>query len=805
MKRLIILILLISALPVFGADHYISPTGTDSGDCTGSDCRTFAYALAAARMPAGDRLILRNGTYSASAGTGYLNVQCGSGVNNGTASLPITVKAENERLAFIQGNGSTKPIWLNFCNYWVLDGLRAEGGDFQSEGGFEAGVVVLLSNSNNLTVKRGLFRYNNRYINSHVMELYQTGSSLIEENEIYEHHRHGFAVFFGNSNIFRRNYVNSRGYQDIEGGYGSHQGDSGDDGITVYPGSNNIIENNISEWENRGITVLSAQSGSPEASSTGNNLYGNITMTTNQALVTGDYVGISRPINTTFRDSIAIGDRYWGMGGTGQNTQFINASNIGATIGGSAGGVGFHTYCDWACDVHFTNASTNTTDSSDTTGFNLNTPNATYSLDYGNAYGFGTPYSPSLPNANITNATTSDPQLGSCIAWIPATSPMKGAGANGGDKGANVLYKYQNGVLTANPLWNTTTNDFMGCGAIVTGINDIAGSSCSNVDIRLHIGAANGCAYPAGYGESSGSGGQWISIDDFESYTLGVDLSGGAGGSGWTGNWTQGTAAMDIVAAPWGGKALRINADADASYTRTLANLSKGLSGYSFSIDRTNPGGGFKVVLDEGTSGRCLTSIDTDGNVKIFDGTTRFNVGAYTANTKHRVVVEFDNTAQPNSCRAQLDSGVFSQWFPVVGGSYTNINRMRLESETGFDGVLLIDEISEGSASTVVSTISYTGPGGSQRWFIGETKNLTWISTEVTNVKIEVSRDLGAHYETIIASTAASAGSYAWTVTTPAQFSPADQVIIKVSDASNLAVFDTSDPVDIYGTYLKVQ
>jgi hypothetical protein len=97
-----------------------------------------------------------------------------------------------------------------------------------------------------------------------------------------------------------------------------------------------------------------------------------------------------------------------------------------------------------------------------------------------------------------TDALTIDPQLGTCKVFIPSGSPMKGADKNGGDIGANVLYRYENGSLTNQPLWNPVTGEFPH-GAIVAGVNDIAGSSAFDVHKRLNVNT-NGCLLPAGYG-----------------------------------------------------------------------------------------------------------------------------------------------------------------------------------------------------------------------------------------------------------------------------------------------------------------
>jgi hypothetical protein len=104
-----------------------------------------------------------------------------------------------------------------------------------------------------------------------------------------------------------------------------------------------------------------------------------------------------------------------------------------------------------------------------------------------------------MPNANITNFESVAPTgmgLGTnqCIVYVPAGSNMKGAGKNGADIGANIVYRYQNGVLTNQKLWNQTTGQFP-CGAIISGINDIAGTSCFDVNKRLNVGV-NGCPIP---------------------------------------------------------------------------------------------------------------------------------------------------------------------------------------------------------------------------------------------------------------------------------------------------------------------
>ena len=121
----------------------------------------------------------------------------------------------------------------------------------------------------------------------------------------------------------------------------------------------------------------------------------------------------------------------------------------------------------------------------------------TWSGTHLNSFKSGTLYSPSLP-ANWGKASTIDPKLGSCKVWIPASSPLKGAGKDGSDIGANILYRYVNGTLTSTPLWDPKTGAFPHGAADLDGTNRVAGQSLFDIHKRLNINT-NGCPFPAGY------------------------------------------------------------------------------------------------------------------------------------------------------------------------------------------------------------------------------------------------------------------------------------------------------------------
>ena len=88
-------------------------------------------------------------------------------------------------------------------------------------------------------------------------------------------------------------------------------------------------------------------------------------------------------------------------------------------------------------------------------------------------------------------------------------------------------------------------------------------------------------------------------------------------------------------------------------------------------------------------------------------------------------------------------------------------------------------------------SITVTSPNGGENWKVGTTQNITWTSSNVTNVKLEYSINNGTNWTQIVASTAASAGSYSWTVPN----SETTQSLVKISDAADNTVTDQSNAV----------
>ena len=89
---------------------------------------------------------------------------------------------------------------------------------------------------------------------------------------------------------------------------------------------------------------------------------------------------------------------------------------------------------------------------------------------------------------------------------------------------------------------------------------------------------------------------------------------------------------------------------------------------------------------------------------------------------------------------------------------------------------------------TVSASVTVTSPNGGESFVGGSTQSITWTASGVTNVKLEYTLD-GSTWSVITSSTAASAGSYTWTVPS----STTTTARVRVSDAANSLITDTSN------------
>jgi len=476
-----------------GRVFYLSPTGSDSnfGTSPASPWKTFAFAIP--RLQPGDRLILKNGTYTGS-NTGYPKIICGQNASSGEPGRPITITAEAERQAFLDGDGSARPFYMRDCSHWNVEGLRAEGGDFSFESGDEMGSVFVVKNSSYITVKRSLGEKPNRYKNAHVFNIIRSSHILLEENEAYTFHRHGFSIFRSDSITVRRNYAHSRSYANLAGGYNSKEKYHGDEGLTFYWSDHSIMENSISERNE-------------QIGNTGSyNLFiGNISLGDSFCFSVGHHPsGGPEPTQNLYIDNVAIncvGNGVHSRSPTSVIIRNMTAINCGKAGFWSDNGFSSDNNSQYTWDIDPDVTVQNMLAVNSSTGFVVTNSDQfrRLELDYLNAYNNNVNYGNGTESRK--NSTEINPELGSCMVFIPENSPMKGIAKDGADIGANILYRSQDGNLTSQPLWDLTSGAFP-CGTIVQGVNDKPDSSCFDVHKRLNVNT-NGCSLPSGLDDSN--------------------------------------------------------------------------------------------------------------------------------------------------------------------------------------------------------------------------------------------------------------------------------------------------------------
>jgi hypothetical protein len=468
-----------------GATYFISPTGSDEnrGTAIGSPWKTFDYAVPQLRP--GDTLMLMDGAYMKRS-SGHLTI---AGAN-GTASRPITFQAQSQRKAHLEGDGLTATMSIDNSSYVIIDGIEVSSKDDSSA--TSAPDPVFVNSSHHLIFRNMLIHHNNRYKNSHLMTLKRVSDSLVEDSELYYHHRHGILVYRSNSNTFRRLYCNSRGYGNIPGGFPNGHGVTGGDVcVSIYPGSNNLLENVISDGPQVAFDIQAT------ALSSENRFLGIVGIDgwCGAVIKARGNTAAEQPVNNVIKDMVVINAESVGIYARGakgtrcDQCTIMRSGNSGVIADVEAGYSGGGTATFYAMNILSVDNKKH--------GFGIS--QTEWLLEFTNSYNnAGMAYIPATTD-KLLNKIERDPQLGSCKVYLPDNSPMKGAGKDRADIGANVLYRYQDGVLTDSPLWDPITGKFP-CGAIVAGVNDLPGSSCTDVHQRLNVNT-NGCPFPASFRE----------------------------------------------------------------------------------------------------------------------------------------------------------------------------------------------------------------------------------------------------------------------------------------------------------------
>ncbi|MDB4983629.1 MAG: uncharacterized protein JWM82_4381 [Myxococcales bacterium] len=480
--------------------YFIAPDGDDANPGTQvAPWKTFAHALPMLRP--GLSLVLLDGVYT-SATSGMLQVFCGTNAMDGTPDRPIAVRAQNERRAFLQGDGGGAPIELSACANWVVEGLRAEGADLASEMGDEPGSLVVLTHGcTNVLARRLVAAHPNRYLQASAYVVAHAAENVvIEESEALDYHYYGFHAYDSMHPVFRRDYAHSRDVADLPGGMATVDPLRGDGGFLLTKSTNALIENCIAEHTADGFTIVGSHvvvGGrvqpqhdqilgciANDTTSAGFHLESRCAST--KPCEQGDHI-VS---DSLLSNDVARGGAVGFLGGGGVRLQLESGSVFDVTDAGVSFGV-------VAENLGLTSSAfarqTLVSAPGLAVGFRA-TGQADWRFQSCNAFGATTPYAPR--DARVDVARTADPLLGGCLVTIPPGSPMATAGTGMSRIGARIVNRTEDGKETMTKLWDPVTGAFP-CGATVNGLNDAARAdvSCIGVHTRLNVGV-NGCAIP---------------------------------------------------------------------------------------------------------------------------------------------------------------------------------------------------------------------------------------------------------------------------------------------------------------------
>ncbi|MCP4698235.1 MAG: hypothetical protein GY862_15485 [Gammaproteobacteria bacterium] len=403
----------------WGAAYFVSPTGSDdnSGIAEQQAWATFKYSLT--HLNPGDSLTLLDGIYKQT-----LDVTI-----TGTAAAPIIIKAKNDGQVIIDGEGVRVPAvfgrWETSDNGYIV----VEGIIFYNSYG---SVVTIYSHHN--TFKRCSAYHGKVSGNDHAWNLAKATHTLLEDCIAAATERHLFISWTDDGkdtyNTFRRCFA--------VGTIPGQPSTASSSEFNIYGGSHDLVENAIGWGGTRSASIsVHSQSGADYANHD-NRILGGIFLRSDEAGVSINHAGGEAPRNNIIENSLIYGNRLGfniGESGRTENTVLNHCTIINNELWGTR-------IKDPLTTVKNTILNTN--------GSGYNTTHHKGAFSYINNYG-------NENNNDIlsdwANSFSAEPFMGGNMLSIADNSPSKGAGESGTDIGANIQYRYKDGVLTNEPLW----------------------------------------------------------------------------------------------------------------------------------------------------------------------------------------------------------------------------------------------------------------------------------------------------------------------------------------------------------------
>jgi hypothetical protein len=204
----------------FSATYHASPSGSGTTCSSASPC-TVSYAINT-KAVAGDTVLLKNGTYTGPSG--MVNVG-----KSGTSGKPITIKAENDGQAIVNGEYARKPFYMKGRSYINVEGIIFKRSNYE---------VIMAEQSNHITFKRVSGYDGNPAINAgSVFVISSSSNVLLEDCAASGNGKHLFAVSTSHYVTVRRCW-----------GMWRHSNIEPNTVFTVYGSDNTIVENCVATF-----------------------------------------------------------------------------------------------------------------------------------------------------------------------------------------------------------------------------------------------------------------------------------------------------------------------------------------------------------------------------------------------------------------------------------------------------------------------------------------------------------------------------------------------------------------------------
>ncbi len=247
------------SIPLFGGTYYVAPVGSDGS--AGTSLQPWAtFERAWQTIQPGDTLVLKDGTY-------YQSLEPPLG---GTSAAPITIRAEHEGMAVIDGQHQRTPILLrNYrgADYFVVEGLVARNGSIPPL----PQCVICIETDHNVFRRVSAYNAATDY-NTTVISLGSSADhNLVEDCVAAGSGRKMINIYKGHDNTIRRCLAYWTGWN---GGESCQDWPNGGN-IHIYNASDNIIENCIAIGPVGKWSVL-VQANADQAVAVGNRVLGTI-------------------------------------------------------------------------------------------------------------------------------------------------------------------------------------------------------------------------------------------------------------------------------------------------------------------------------------------------------------------------------------------------------------------------------------------------------------------------------------------------------------------------------------------------